>query len=185
MLTDADLTRDLRVAFHDAAADLTYDGPVPTVRATPLWGRIGMVTLPAAAAVAAAAVVVGGSAPDAPTPPPSAAPSAPPSTAPSSAGEVVTEEFQVMGMTLSYERGLSEQPISFTLASPASVPEGASEVDFPEMDPARAWVTTDGSGEAVLYLKAPTRNEGRLMSLTAPGAGLSEQDMVDLLKGVG
>lgn len=188
MLTDDDLTRDLRTAFHDAADRLTYDGAVPTVRRTPAWARAGWLALPAAAAVAAAAVVVSGTPPDDITAPPAAAPSvgapsaeAPGTTASSDASEpeLVTERIKVMGMTLAYERPADAEPSTFTLTSPKSVPEGAREITFPGMEPARAWVTTE-NGRGVLYLDSPTRNNGNLMAMSSPG--FDEAAMEDLLK---
>lgn len=187
MLTDDDLTRDLRAAFRDTTEDLSYDGAVPAGPHTPAWARAGWVALPAAAAVAATVVVVGGSTGDVTTPP-SAAPSGTPtpSTGTPSAGssdtaepELVTDEFEVMGMTLSRQRGPSDPPMTISLFQPDRVPDGAREVTFPGMAPARAWVTTE-DGRGVLYLDAPTRNEGRLMALTSPG--LDEDDLVDLLR---
>lgn len=184
MLTDDDLTRDLRTAFHDSADHLTYDGAVPTVRRTPAWARASWLALPAAAAVAAAVVVVGGSPTSDVTAPPSAAPSAaaPSSSAPASdatSPELVTEKIKVMGMTLAYERPADAEPSTFTLTSPEAVPEGAREITFPGMEPARAWVTTE-NGRGVLYLDSPTRNNGNLMAMSSPG--FDEAAMEDLLK---
>jgi hypothetical protein len=191
MLTDDDLTRDLRAAFREATDDLRYDGPVPAGPRTPAWARAGWVAVPAAAAVAASVVVVGG-APDV-TAPPAAGPSvgssessgpAGPSAGSSSsapAPELVTDEIVVLGMTLGYRRVAGDPPLVVALTSPPAVPDGAREVSLPEMAPARAWIGTDPeTGVPVLYLKAPTRNEGRLTGLS--GRGLDEADLESLLR---
>lgn len=189
MLTDDDLTRDLRAAFHhaadaDPAGPLTYGGPVPTVRRTPVWARAGWLALPVAAAIAATVVAVGSGANPDKTVPPSAGPApsdspAPGASSPGTVPALVTEEIRVLGMTLAYERPATADPLTYTLSSPPAVPDGAREITFPGMAPARAWVTTV-DGEAVLYLDAPTRNQGRLMAMTSPG--LDEAALEDLLR---
>lgn len=180
MLTDDDLTRDLRVAFHDAADDLTYDGPVPAARTTPVWAQAGWLALPAAAAVAAVAVVATGPGTE-PGAPPSAAPS---TTAPrtgDSPAATVTDTIEFAGYTMTYRRSAGTDPARERSFSPDSVPDGAREVTFPEMSPARAWVGTDpATGDPTLYLDAPTRNDGHLMGLSVPG--FDEDDLVDLLR---
>lgn len=185
MLTDDDLTRDLRAAFHDTTSELRYDGPVPAGPRTPVWARAGWVALPAAAAVAATVVVVGGQRTDV-TAPPSAAPSTGTPLAPGSSGSpaddaLVTDTIEVAGFSMTYRRPADAAPPEEHLFSPDVVPDGAREVIFPEMSPARAWVGTDpATGDPTLYLLAPTRNNGHLMGLSVSGFG--EAELVDLLK---
>ena len=111
MLTDDDLTRDLRAAFHDTTTELRYDGPVPAGPHTPVWARAGWVALPAAAAVAATVVVVGGQPTDV-TAPPSAAPSiGAPTSPPSPSGDaLVTDTIEVAGYTMTYRRPADAAP---------------------------------------------------------------------------
>ena len=180
MLTDDDLTRDLRAAFRDTTASLEYDGPVPAGPRTPAWARDGWVALPAAAAVAATVVVVGGAPHDAATPP-SAAPSTTGPTGATAAPDLVTDTIEVAGFAMTYQRAAGTAPAEEHLFSPDSVPDGAREIVFPPMAPARAWLGTDpATGEPTLYLDAPTRNNGHLMGLSIPGFG--EAELVDLLK---
>lgn len=185
MLTDDDLTRDLRAAFHDTTTDLRYDGPVPAGPHTPVWARAGWVALPAAAAVAATVVVVGGQQTDVTAPPAAApstgAPALPGSSASPSGDALVTDTIEVAGYTMTYRRPADAAPPEEHLFSPDAVPDGAREVTFAEMSPARAWVGTDpATGDPTLYLDAPTRNDGHLMGLSIPG--FDEAALIDLLK---
>lgn len=182
MLTDDDLTRDLRAAFRDTTSDLRYDGPVPAGPHTPVWARVGWVALPAAAAVAATAVVVGGSPTDvAPAPGAPSAAGTPSSSPSASAPALVTDTIEVAGFSFTYQRAAGSAPAEEHLFSPDAVPDGAREVTFAGMSPARAWVATDpATGDPTLYLKAPTRNNGHLMGLSIPG--FDEDALVHLLK---
>lgn len=196
MLTDDDLTRDLRAAFHDAADDLTYDGAVPTVRRTPAWAQAGWLALPAAAAAATVAVLVAGPGPGgvttavppnadpATTAPPTSSTSSTPTAEPIEPEELalVTEEFQVAGFTISYQRHASEEPHTMTISSPSSVPAGARKVTFPGQEPERGWVgTRDDSDDGVFYFEDPDSSDGRLLAISFPG--LDEDALIAMMSG--
>jgi hypothetical protein len=181
MLTDDDLTRQLGGAFRDATADLEYGGRVPAPRTTA--ATIG-VPLASTAAVVAALAVVWASSPDTEdTAPPSAdgpsASAAPSTAAPAHAAELVTDTIEVAGFTFSY-RHAPGQPAAEVIHVfvPDGLPDGVRPVDVPE--PSKAWVGTDPrSGEVAIYLKAPSRFDGRLFGVSSPS--LSEDQMITFL----
>jgi DNA-directed RNA polymerase specialized sigma24 family protein len=58
------------------------------------------------------------------------------------------------------------------------LPDGVRPVDVPA--PSKAWVGTDPrSGEVAIYLKAPSRFDGRLFGVSSPS--LSEDQMITFL----
>ncbi len=176
MLTDDDLTRQLGAAFRGATDDLTYTGRVPTPRRPPL-----MVALPAAATVAVAATLVVG-APGAPSGDDRAPGAAPTRSttrdASGSASEaVVTDEIEVAGFTLRYQRTAGE-PEPFRLVTDTEVPGDARSLDVDGS--ATAWIGTDpASGDAALWLQSPVRNGGRLFALVS--SEWTQDQLIDLL----
>ena len=176
MLTDDDLTRQLGSAFRDATDDLTYAGRVPTPRRPAL-----LVAVPAAATVAAAATLVvaatGSPSGDAPVSRATPTHHATSGADASASGTVVTDEIEVAGFTLRYQRTAGE-PDPIRLVDGLEVPADARSVSAEP--PAQAWVGTDPStGDAALWLKAPTRNEGRLFALVS--SVWTQDQLVDLL----
>ncbi|HYF73507.1 MAG TPA: hypothetical protein VD864_11845 [Nocardioides sp.] len=160
MLTDDDLTRQLGTAFRAATDDLTYRGRVPTPR-RPAY----VLAVPAAATVAAAAVLVTstGAPSGDPTGPRATPTHRTPGSGGPSAGAVVTDEIEVAGFTLEYQRTVGE-PDPIRLVTDTEVPGDARSL---EVDgPAKAWIGTDpASGDAALWLESPIRNGGRLFAL--------------------
>ena len=134
MLTDDDLTRQLRAAFEEDTRAMTYDGAVPRVRTRPAWAAPGWVALPAAGAVAAAVLVLGSTGdatspatPDAAPGPTTSAPSATPS-----GEDTVTETFTLAGMTFTYERGADEdQPAAGQHEGPGAHEASSSAQNTP------------------------------------------------------
>jgi hypothetical protein len=174
MLTDDDLTRQLGTAFRETTDDLQYAGRVPTPR-RPAY----VLAVPAAATVAAAAVLVatGGLASDDAPSPPQAATTAPGSSHDAPATRVVTDRIEVAGFTLTYRHAAGE-PDPIRLVDDTEVPADARSVDVEP--PAQAWVGTDpASGDAALWLEAPTRNEGRLFAIVS--SVWTQDQLVDLL----
>jgi hypothetical protein len=157
MLTDDHLTRELGAAFREATRDLEYAGPVPTPRRTPL------LLVPAAALSAATVVLVAGSLGDGPN---GAQPAPPGRSAATSQPRLVTDTVTFAGYTFSYQRRAgAPDPLRVQLA-PHGLPEGMRKVAVEP--PAKAWVGADpASGDAALYVEAPTRNEGRLFVLSS------------------
>jgi hypothetical protein len=152
MLTDDLLTEELGAAFRDATAQLTYAGPVPRPRRTPL------LLVPAAAVATAGIVLATGPLADAPAPTGPTSPTGPAATA---GPRLVTATVRVAGYTFTYQRRAGEPDPLRVRFEQATLPDGVREVAI--SPPARAWVGTDpASGDAAVYVKAPTRNEGRL-----------------------
>lgn len=192
MLTDDDLTRDLRAAFRDTTDDLTYDALAPTVRRTPAWASRGWLALPAVAATAAIAVVATGpqtgvgtvadppvGTPAAPVPTISAAP--PVGEAPL---ELVTERFEVAGLTIAYRRPAEQGPMTLHVFRPDTLPDGARPFDLPGEPGERAWVGTDErSGDGALYLRDGTREGEEWLAVVSPG--VSADELRELLAGEG
>ncbi|WP_244931086.1 hypothetical protein [Nocardioides sp. W7] len=183
MLTDDDLTRDLRGAFQDATDTLLYDGLAPTVRRTPAWASRGWLALPVAAAAATVAVVVGGpQAAVAPVAdPPSSTPPVPADTTAASPSipapplELVTERFQVAGFTVAYQRPADQAPMTLHVFRPGSLPDGARPLDLPGTPPERAWIGTDRrSGDGALYLRATTPKGPKWTAVVSPGVSADE-----------
>lgn len=178
MLTDDDLTRELAGAFRDETDDLRYAGRVPA----PRTGAGLAVPLATSAAVAATlgGVWVAGDTAQAPAPP-AAAPSGTPGASVPAAPETVTDTIEVAGYTFAYQRAADDAPVPDVLHvfTPDAVPDDARPVEVPE--PAKAWVGTDPrSGEAAIYLQSPSRFDGRLFGVSAPG--LDEDAMVRFLR---
>ncbi|PUA82709.1 hypothetical protein [Nocardioides currus] len=172
MLTDDDLTRQLRAAFTDDTADLAYDRAAPRVRTRPLWARPGVVALPAVGAVAAAVVVLGS--PGDPTPPerPSASSAAPSTLSTPTRGAVVTEEITLAGMTFTYERGAGDESIDdqfLRVYDPGRLPAWAAPVELESGAAAKVWVGQDpANGSVSMFVDSPARWEGRLTGLASP-----------------
>jgi hypothetical protein len=161
MLTDDDLTNELEAAFRSGTADLTYTG-----RRRPR--RIAPVAVPlAAAAIAITAVAISVATADpesTPTAAPTPAVSGIASSAPSSAATpMVTDTIQLAGFQLTYQRAQGEQaPLYATMD--ATLPDGVTPVSAPEG--VKAWVGKDPvRGDNALWVKAPTRNDGKLFAL--------------------
>jgi hypothetical protein len=179
MLTDDDLTRQLGGAFRESTDDLAYAGRVPAP-----YGLATTVGVPLAstAAVVAALAVVWASSPDTEdTAPPAAGPATAtsPATTPAPTPELVTDTIEVAGFTFAY-RHAADEPVADVLHVfvPDGVPDDARPVEVPA--PAKAWVGTDPrSGEVAIYLKAPTRFDGRLFGISSPS--LDEDQMVTFL----
>jgi hypothetical protein len=184
MLTDDDLTRELGAAFRAATTDLTYTGrtrpprrPAPAVTAA--------VTTVAIAAVTAGAVSVASHPHPADGPgaagPTAAAPTAGTAAArPSAAPPTpVTETMTLAGFTISYQHTAgAPDPVIAELAV-GGLPAGVREVHLTGTR-ARAWVGRDPrSGDNALYLRAPTRNGGRLFVLLS--ATWSQKRLIGLV----
>jgi hypothetical protein len=177
MLTDDLLTEELSAAFRDATAEMTYAGPVPRPRRTPL------VLVPAAVAGAAAVILVSGSLGDSPNNSPGDSPSPAHQGSPSTPTalaqpRLVTDTIEFAGYTFRYQREAGEPyPIRVQLVD-ATLPDGVRKVSVAA--PARAWVGTDPkSGDAALYVKAPTRNAGKLFVVLS--STWTQQQLVHLL----
>jgi hypothetical protein len=168
MLTDDHLTRELGAAFREATQDLGYAGQVPTPRRTPL------LLVPAVALSATAVVLVAGSLGDSQVAQPAMLPH------PTAAAQprLVTDTVTFAGYTFSYQRRLgAPDPLRAELA-PHGLPEGVRKVAVD--GPAKAWVGTDpSSGDTALYVRAPTRNGGRLFALLS--STWTEDELVHLL----
>jgi len=181
MLTDDDLTRDLRAAFRDATDDLTYDALAPTVRRTPAWASRGWLALPAVAATAAVAVVATGPQTGVGTvaDPPISSPAAPATSAAPAVTEppleLVTERFEVAGFTIAYRRPADAGPMTLHVFRPDSLPDGAQRFDLPGEPGERAWLGTDErSGDGALYLRDDTREGKGWLAVISPGVSAAE-----------
>ncbi|TQS43010.1 hypothetical protein [Cryptosporangium phraense] len=172
MITDDDLTRRLGAAFEGAAADLRYAGPVPAARRTP---STAWLALPAVAGLAVAGVALVEQ-PSAPVPQAVPAPSA-------SLGTPTTTTITVAGFRMTYQaRPGSPAPLRSSL-DPGPVPSGARPVAPPRgaVPGVRAWVGQDpATGDAALWVEAPTRNEGRRFALYS--SVWSQQQLVELFR---
>jgi hypothetical protein len=162
MLTDDDLTLELEAAVRSGTADLAYNG-----RRRPR--RIAPVAVPLAAATVAITAVAISVTTSGPAPAPTAAPTAAPTgtstgTAPTATGTpMVTDTIRLAGFTLTYQHARGETaPLYATMD--ASLPDGVTAVSAP--DGVQAWVGKDPvHGGNALWVKAPTRNDGRLFAL--------------------
>lgn len=163
MLTDDDLTRQLEDAFRASATDLAYAGRVPIARRSP---SAGWLALPAIAT--AATLVVTGSTHDGSAP---AAPEAGGAPSTSAGPHLVAETITVAGYTFSYRHAAGDSGPAddlYAALDVAAVPDGATPVDGAPSG-VQAWVGTDPeSGDHALYVKAPTRNGGRLFAVLSP-----------------
>jgi hypothetical protein len=186
VLTDDDLTRQLRAAFEEDTRHMTYDGAVPRVRTRPAWAAPGWVALPAAGAVAAAVLVLGSTGdatspatPDATTAPPSRTPSAT-----STPADTVTETFTLAGMTFTYERGADEVPLDdqfLRVYDPGELPGWARPVELESGASAEVWVGQDpATGDVSMFVSSPERWGGALTGLASPT--LSVEQMTELAR---
>lgn len=175
MLTDDDLTRELRETFRTATSHVHYTG-----RTRP---RSPMAVVAPTATVAVTLVAVGigvgatgghhsdsrrSGSTGAVTPSPHHQP------------QVVTKTMKLAGYTLRYQTTAGAQPPVYAVLDVAALPDSVREVPVTGTD-AQAWVGTDpGTGNNALYLKAPTRNGGRLFGLES--AVWTQDQLVDLFK---
>ena len=166
MLTDDQLTEELCAAFREATAEMTYAGPVPRPRRTPL------VLVPAAAAGVAAVVLVSGSLGDAPTG------TRPTPAGPTAQPQLVTDTVTVAGYTFTYQRRAGDPDPLRVRFRQATLPDGVRRVPFEA--PVKAWAGTDPqSGDAAVYVLTPTRNDGRMFEMSSPV--WTQQQLVNLL----
>ena len=171
MLTDDELTTELGAAFRAGTTEVTYRG-----RRRPR--RTAVVAVPVAAVtVAIAALAVGAAtAGHDPVPAPAVAIGTPTSPASSAAPALVTDTIELAGYTVTYERRAGEQPPLYATMDSA-LPDGAKEISAPAG--AQAWVGTDPrTGDNTLWVKAPTRNNGKLFALHS--SAWSQEQLVDL-----
>ena len=152
MLTDDDLTTELRAAFRDATGDLRYAGRVPAPRSRLALG----VPLAASAAVVATLAVVWANAPE-----DAGAPVADPPATSHAPSHVVHAKIRVAGFALSGTGPADD--LHWSASVP--LPDDATPIDAPEG--VQAWVGTAGA-EHGLWVVAPTRNEGDLFVVLSP-----------------
>lgn len=175
MLTDDDLTRELRARFDHATDGLIYTGITPTARRTPspAW-----LALPAVAASAVVAVTATTGSPTAQLRLPSPT-SATAHTGPASSLPTVTADFEVAGYTVRY-RGAGPAPADdLRWETGVSRPVDAQRVDAGELgdvaDGVQAWVGTDpDSGDNALYLTSPVRDGGREFAVMSESWSLQQ-----------
>lgn len=179
MLTDDDLTRELSAAFRDGTRDLSYAG-----RRRPR--RTAAVAVPVAAVtLAVGALAINGvlSSPAGSGGVPSVhAPVAGASGATSADARTVTEKLELAGFSFTYQVRSGDDDKYPILVSRVSggVPDDAREVALPGAE-AQAWVGTDpATGDAALWVKAPTRNGGELFEMHSPR--WTEADFVSLVR---
>lgn len=175
MLTDDDLTRELRAAFHGATADLRYTGRTRPPRSM-------TVIVPAATvAVTLVAVGVGIGTTDGHhrTDRRSAVgPAVKPS--PSHKPVLVTKTMRLAGYALTYQTTAGAPPPVYAVLDVARLPDDVREVPVSGAD-AQVWVGKDPSnGNNALYVKAPTRDDGNLFGLES--AVWTQDQLVDLFK---
>jgi hypothetical protein len=180
MLTDDDLTRQLGGAFRDAAGDLEYAGRVPAPRNAAATLGVPLAAT-AVAATALAAVWASSTGTDDGAVPPSAGgptASAPATRATTAAPKAVTRTIEVAGFTFSYRSAAGDSRADDLYADGhVTVPDGAKPVDAPTG--VQAWIGADPtSGDNAIYVKAPTRNGGRVFALLSPT--WTQDQLVDL-----
>jgi hypothetical protein len=173
VLTDDDLTRQLRAAFEEDTRGVSYDGAVPRVRTRPAWAAPGWVALPAAGAVAAAVLVLGST--GTPTPATLGTATAPPSRTPSATSTpatTVTDTFTLAGMTFTYERGADDMPLDdqfLRVYDPGQLPAWAEPVALESGASAEVWVGQDpDTGDVSMFVSSPARWGGALTGLASP-----------------
>lgn len=168
MLTDDDLTTELRAAFRDATGDLRYAGKVPTPR-----NRLALgVPLAASAAVVATLAVVWANASDAPAPEPEAVPPV------GSHTPRVTDRIEVAGFSVSYLARETRTNDLYAVDG-VSLPDDAQPIDAPAG--VRAWIGKDpGTGDLGVWVETPTRNGGELFAVLSPSWTLEQ--LADLLR---
>lgn len=168
MLTDDQLTTQLRDAFHDATDDLRYAGRVPRPR-SPL-----AVAAPVAASVAVVATLAGvwaTSGSDEPVRTPQAHQGQP------AKPHLVTSKIQVAGFAFS---GTGPADDLYAMLQPHGLPDDATPIDAPAG--VKAWVGTDAaSGDHGVWVEAPTRNDGGLFAVLSPTWTI--QQLTDLFYG--
>lgn len=160
MLTDDDLTTELRAAFRSATVEMEYAGEVPSLR-RPL---VTVVPLVATAATVAALAVVWASSPETAAPLPDATPSQTPANP-----NLVTDTIEVAGYTFSYRHAPGDERAHdlYAMLGDVTLPADAEPIDAPAG--AKAWVGTDpASGDHGLWVDAPTRNNGGLFAVLSP-----------------
>lgn len=175
MLTDDDLTNELRAAFRSATADLRYTG-----RTRP--ARTLTVALPAALTAAGlAAVAIGVAATDGHQPPAARTvvgravhPSGPTTT------RLITKTIKLAGFTVTYETRAGDPAPVYAVVGLHHLPRGLREVHLTGTK-ARALVGKDPrNGRNAVYVKAPTRNGGNLFALES--SQWTQHQLVHLLK---
>jgi hypothetical protein len=164
MLTDDDLTRELGEAFRSATTDLTYNGRTAPRRPAAIVVPVVAVGGVLAAGVGIAAGSGGGSHS-------SARPSVAISTSaqPQPAGHRASAETMTLAaFTARYVQAAEGKfPIVAEVVKDG-LPSGVRELATPGTA-ARAWIGKDPrSGDNALYVKAPTREGGRLFALLSP-----------------
>ena len=159
MLTDDQLTSQLRDAFHGATDDLRYAGRVPAPRNRL---ALGVPTVASAAVLATLTVVWAANGSDDPAPAPEARPTS------SAHRHLVTSRIQVAGFTLQGSGPADD----LQLAVGAPLPDDAAPISAPEG--AKAWVGTTPSGEHGLWVQAPTRNDGAMFAVLSPTWSLDQ-----------
>jgi len=172
MLTDDDLTTELRAAFRGVTDDLEYAGKVPTLR-RPL---VPAVPLVATAATVSALAVVWASSPDAVAPAPDTAPT---SQAPAQPKQV-TDTITVVGYTFTYKHAVGEERAHdlYAMFGEVTLPDDAQPIDAPVV--VKAWVGTDpASGDHGVWVKAPTRNDASVFAVLSPT--WTTEQLTDLL----
>ncbi|MFB9315687.1 hypothetical protein [Nocardioides plantarum] len=179
-MNDDRLTADLHEAFRAATADLTYDRPAPRLRRTPAYA------VPAAAAgLVAAGVATAVLLPSLASSPPRdvAAPevtTGPPTTGVAAAvQEFVVDRVSFAGTTYVARRDNGQQG-RLVARDVGTLPAGAEPVKT-SVD-AKAWFGEEPStGDPALFVKAPTRYDGSIFSLS--GAGWTQEQLVAVLEG--
>jgi hypothetical protein len=175
MLTDDDLTSELRAAFQSATADLRYDG-----RTRPAHTRTVVLPVVVAASFAAAAAIgvaaTGGHHRQAPLT--VVGPAVHPSEATST--KLVTKTIKLAGFTVTYRSPAGDPPPVYAYVGFHHIPRGLREVHLTGTK-AKAWVGKDPrNGRNAVYVKAPTRNGGNLFALES--SQWTQHQLVHLLK---
>lgn len=160
MLTDDDLTTELRAAFHGATDDLRYAGRVPAPR-----NRVAVgVPLAASAAVVATLAVVWANAPETAEAPVATPPSESPLTG-GYAPRIVHAKIRIAGFALAGTGPADD--LYAKVGADVALPDGARPIDAPEG--VKAWVGTDPrTGDHGVWVEAPTRNAGALFAVLSP-----------------
>jgi hypothetical protein len=175
MLTDDDLTRELRAAFRGATADLNYTGRTRPPRAM----SVVLPTVATAATLAAVAVGVGATGGHHP---PAARSVVGPVVAPSAGTttKLVTKTIKLAGFTLTYQSAAGAPSPLYWKVGFGKIPAEAREVHVTGTK-ARVWAGKDPStGHNALYVKTPTRDGGTLFALYSPT--WSEHQLIALFK---
>jgi hypothetical protein len=173
MLTDDDLTTELERAFRAETANLTYGG-----RRRPR--RTATLVLPLAAASLALATVALNAHHDGGEPPTAATPAAPSASQAPTPPRLVEGRIKLAGYTLSYQRRAGAPDPLHAQMRLGGLPRGVRPVPLSGTE-AKAWVGKDPrSGDNALYVKAPTRNDGKLFVLLS--SQWSQDQLVNLFR---